>query len=115
MDNHHLNVKNSEETEYDKFQVSGDDTILEMTSHNPISHSTVMPNPPTSRKTSRRLRSLVWQYFWRIDETVNEKRVIQAICKYYEKILIGSSNGTSHLKRHVDKYTAKNLSNISTS
>ena len=59
MDPRHLNVKNLQDTEYDEFQVSGDDTMPEMASHNPICHSTTTPDTPTSRTPSRRLRSLV--------------------------------------------------------
>ena len=40
--------------------------------------------------------------------------MIKAACKYYEKILNGSTNGMSHLKRHVDKRVAKNISNVGT-
>ena len=86
-----------------------------MASHNPIDHSTTTLDTPTSRTTSRRLRSLVWWHFRRVDKTINEKRVIKVICKYYKKILNSSTNGTSHLKRHADKCVAKNLSNVSTS
>ena len=55
MDPRHLNVENLKEAEYDEFQVSGDDTIPEMASHNPIGHSTTTLDTPTSRTISRRL------------------------------------------------------------
>ena len=38
--------------------------------------------------------------------------MIKPICKYYEKILNGSTNGTSHIKSHTDMCVAKNLSNV---
>ena len=38
--------------------------------------------------------------------------MIKSIYKYCKKILNGSTNGTSHLKRHADKCAAKNLSNV---
>ena len=86
-----------------------------MASHNPIRHSTPMPDMPISRTTSRRLRSLVWQYFRRVEKIVDGKRIIKDVYKYCEKILNSSTNGTSHLKRHADKCATKNLSNVGTS
>ena len=112
MDPHHLNVKNLQDTKYDEFQVLGDDIMPKMASHNLIGHSTTTPDMPTSKTTIRRLRSLIWQYSRRVEETVDGKKMIKTICKYYKKILNGSTNGMSHLKRYADKCAAKFFSNV---
>ena len=41
--------------------------------------------------------------------------MIKALCYYCKKYFTGYTNGTSHLKRHVDKCLAKNASNVGTS
>ena len=51
----------------------------------------------------------------KITITEHGKQVTKASCKYYKKILLGSGNGTSHLKRHAIKYFAKHSNNVGTS
>ena len=63
MDSRDYNLENLEEAEYDKFEVEGDDTVLELALSNSIGPSTGMLGMPTSKSTSRipkRLRSVVW-------------------------------------------------------
>ena len=73
IDPRDLNVENLEEAKYDEFQASGDDTISEMASHNPIVHSTATPDALTYRTPSRRLKSLVWQHFDELTKLLMKK------------------------------------------
>ena len=50
-----------------------------------------------------------WRNCWR------KKEWLKLFVNITKKLLNGSTNGTSHLKRLVDKCAAKNLSNVGTS
>ena len=114
MDPSDYNTQNMEESEYGYFEASVDD-IDRMASNNSTGPGTGLPDTPTSRIHGRKLRSTVWQHFKQITVTEHGKQITKASCKYCEKILLGSGNGTSHLKRHAVKYFAKNANNVGTS
>ena len=57
---------------------------------------------------SKKLSSNIWNFFYRIEITLeNNKKEIKAKCKICSKLSGGSNSGTSHLKRHNEQCKTK--------
>ena len=90
--------------------------MIEVASNNPIGPSIGMAGTSSSiSRTPKRVRSTIWQHFRKLRSLKTKKKLLKLFIITTNVYFTVSTNGTSHLKRHVDKCLAKNASNVSLS